>query len=107
MTDLFGNVRPERASSAAPASVTNLFDFAAEKAARASGRPLSQERTEIVSPPCTCGHPTGDHGPDGCHYPEPDTTRLAFCPCEKPGPAESRTSMLLGIADAISPRKKV
>ena len=51
MTDLFGNESaPAWLRASAPAVATSLFDAAAERAAFASGRPVSQERTRITHP---------------------------------------------------------
>lgn len=49
MRDLFGNQHPEPASKA-PVSSPNLFDATAERKALETGRPVSQERTEILHP---------------------------------------------------------
>jgi hypothetical protein len=49
MTDLFGEDRPMPAAPRAPAiPPATLFDLAAEQAAIASGRPLTQERLRIM-----------------------------------------------------------
>lgn len=50
MIDLFGNAHPEPAGKAAPAMQLGLVEHAAERAALRSGRPVSQERSEIVAP---------------------------------------------------------
>ena len=47
--DLFGNER-SHVTSDAPAVTLDLFTQAAERAALASGRPLSQERIIITHP---------------------------------------------------------
>jgi hypothetical protein len=55
--DLFGDERPIARAQARPVSL-NLFDSAAEVHALASGRPRSQERTELLAPAglsCLCG----------------------------------------------------
>jgi hypothetical protein len=55
--DLFGNERPfKRGIPATKPVALSLLDFAAERAALASGRPVSQERVEIAN---------GDDGPVG------------------------------------------
>lgn len=49
--DLFGNVTvPRNVPTAAPIALS-LFDHAAERAVITSGRPVSQERAELVAPP--------------------------------------------------------
>ena len=50
--DLFGEEVPEPRKPAEPAIALDIFDAAARRCALASGRPLSQEHTEIV-----CGVP--------------------------------------------------
>lgn len=53
MTDLFGNDRRLPIAALRPVDSPirlNLFDAAAEARALCSGRPLSQERAEIVAP---------------------------------------------------------
>ena len=54
MPDLFGN--PDRmASGSAPAIAVDLFTATAERLAYESGRPLSQERTELTQGCEDCG----------------------------------------------------
>jgi hypothetical protein len=73
MIDLFGNDHPEPAGKAAPAVQLGLVEHAAERAALRSGRPVSQERSEIVAPierydRCVAGGETGplhEHQCDG------------------------------------------
>jgi hypothetical protein len=52
VTDLFGNESPApRSSVTVPAPIAlELFDHAAERAAIASGRAVSQERAELIAP---------------------------------------------------------
>lgn len=61
MQDLFGNEHPDPAprDHAGPKVQLDLLTHAAERAALSTGRPLSQERTEITAPQtatvaCTC-----------------------------------------------------
>lgn len=49
MIDLFGNEHPEQAPQSNAAQLS-LIDAAAERNALQSGRPVSQERTEILHP---------------------------------------------------------
>lgn len=49
MHDLFGNERPASAPIGKPIGL-DLFNAAAEKKAMTSGRPVSQEKAEILAP---------------------------------------------------------
>lgn len=68
MLDLFGNDRPYCALQAAPAVQLGLVEHAAEHAALRSGRPVSQERCEILAPiereRCEAA---GERGSCACH----------------------------------------
>jgi hypothetical protein len=58
--DLFGNAHPAKGDK--PPVTLGLFEHAAERAALASGRPLSQELGELRSPQrlcIDCGGPVG------------------------------------------------
>lgn len=68
MRDLFGNDHPEKVGALAPTHQTSLIDHAAEVAALASGRPVSQERAELVAPPGPLGSITRDE--NGVHLGE-------------------------------------
>ena len=48
MTDLFGNEAPEPVKPEIEPVAVSLFDHAAEWKAIASGRPVSQERSELM-----------------------------------------------------------
>lgn len=50
MLDLFGNERPEPQKPAEPVFAPSLIDAAAERLALESGRPRSQELSEILFP---------------------------------------------------------
>ena len=50
MTDLFGNDHPDQGAAVKAAAALSLFDATAERLALASGRPVSQERGELLFP---------------------------------------------------------
>ena len=52
--DLFGNEHPAASSQGASLQLS-VFDHAAERAAIDSGRPVSQERTELLAPASKAG----------------------------------------------------